>query len=106
MKFSYPKETLKHALYLFSGVLLHCPALILVQIVIFLDPFYRFKGVAKLIHKNNKMKTPARKNILKRLTAIAPSMNLGLHSLRSGGATMEAQSNVNERCLKRHGRWR
>uniref|UniRef100_A0A8W8IRD0 Uncharacterized protein n=1 Tax=Magallana gigas TaxID=29159 RepID=A0A8W8IRD0_MAGGI len=30
----------------------------------------------------------------------------GLHSLRSGGATAAVGSNVNERCIKRHGRWK
>ena len=50
--------------------------------------------------------TAARENILKRLKTIAPSLNLGFHSLRSGGATMAAHSNVNEHCIKRHGRWK
>uniref|UniRef100_K1QMW3 Integrase/recombinase xerD-like protein n=1 Tax=Magallana gigas TaxID=29159 RepID=K1QMW3_MAGGI len=31
---------------------------------------------------------------------------LGIHSLRSGGATVAASSNVDDRCLKRHGRWK
>lgn len=31
--------------------------------------------------------------------------NIGLHSLRSGGATAAANSNVNERCWKKDGRW-
>ncbi|XP_062611724.1 uncharacterized protein LOC134273549 [Saccostrea cucullata] len=31
---------------------------------------------------------------------------LGIHSLRAGGATVAANSNVDERCLKKHGRWR
>ncbi|XP_071123465.1 uncharacterized protein [Mytilus edulis] len=49
--------------------------------------------------------TAAKENIVKRLKLVAPSLNLGLHSLRSGGATA-AKSNVNERCIKRHGRWK
>ena len=31
---------------------------------------------------------------------------LGLHSLRSGGATAAANAGVNDRLFKRHGRWR
>ncbi|XP_061197345.1 integrase/recombinase xerD homolog [Saccostrea echinata] len=31
---------------------------------------------------------------------------LGIHSLRAGGVTVAANSNVDERCLKKHGRWR
>ena len=34
------------------------------------------------------------------------SKKFGLHSLRSGGATAAANSNVKERMFKRHGRWR
>ena len=30
----------------------------------------------------------------------------GLHSLRSGGATAAANAGLNERLLKRHGRWK
>ena len=33
-------------------------------------------------------------------------MNIGLYSLRAGGATVAANSDVNERCWKRHGRWK
>ena len=33
--------------------------------------------------------------------------NYGTHSLRSGGATAAANSDrVNDRCWKRHGRWK
>lgn len=71
-------------------------------------PIFRNKGIAKLIYKNKKISyTAARENILKRLKMVAPSLNLGLHSLRSGGASKAAQSSdVNERCIKRHGRWK
>ncbi|XP_052105787.1 integrase/recombinase xerD homolog, partial [Mytilus californianus] len=31
---------------------------------------------------------------------------IGLHSFRAGGATAAANANVNERCLKKHGRWK
>lgn len=33
-------------------------------------------------------------------------VNIGIHSLRSGGATVAGSSNVDEKCLKRHGRWK
>ena len=70
-------------------------------------PIFRSSGVAKLIYKNKKMSyTSARENIVRRLKIVAPSLNLGLHSLRSGGATMAAMSDVSERCIKRHGRWK
>ena len=58
-------------------------------------------GLAKLIYKNKKLSyTTFRENIVKRLKIVAPCLNLGLHSLRSGGATAAALSDVNERCLK------
>ena len=41
-----------------------------------------------------------------KLKAVNPCLNLGLHSLRAGGATTAARAGVNDRCLKRHGRWR
>jgi hypothetical protein len=33
-------------------------------------------------------------------------LNLGLHSKRSGGATAVVNTNIDERCWKRHGRWK
>ena len=47
--------------------------------------------------------TTARECIVKRLKLVAPELNLGIHSLRSVGATI---AGVNERCWKRHGRWK
>ena len=47
-----------------------------------------------------------RECIVKRLKLVAPELNLGLHSLRSCGATMATNSDINERCWKRHGRWK
>ena len=70
-------------------------------------PIFRSSGIAKLIYKNKKLSyTTAKDNIVKRLKMVAPDLNLGLHSLRSGGATAAARSDVSERCLKRHGRWK
>ena len=37
---------------------------------------------------------------------MSPGCNIGLHSFRSDGATVAANANVNERCLKKHGRWK
>ena len=39
-------------------------------------------------------------------TVVGEHVNIGIHSLRAGGATVAANSNVDERCLKRHGRWK
>ena len=70
-------------------------------------PIFRSKGVCKLIYKNKPISyTTAKENIVNRLKSVAPSLNLGLHSLRSGGATAAAKSDVNERCITRHGRWK
>lgn len=70
-------------------------------------PIFRSKGIAKLIYKNKPLSyTAARENIVKRLKQVAPELNLGLHSLRSGGATAAAKADVNERCIMRHGRWK
>ena len=41
----------------------------------------------------------------KKLKSVEPNLNLGLFSLRSGG-TSAAAPDVNERCIKRHGRWK
>ena len=66
-------------------------------------PIFKSKGIAKLINKNKKLSyTAARENVVKRLKSVAPNLN----SLRSGGASTAAKSYVNERCLKRHGRWK
>ena len=35
-----------------------------------------------------------------------PEAKFGLHSLRAGGATAAANSGVNDRLFKRHGRWK
>jgi hypothetical protein len=51
-------------------------------------PIYRHKGIAKLICKHRKISyTATRENILKRLRSVEQNLNLGLHSLRSGGAS-------------------
>ncbi|XP_063404577.1 uncharacterized protein LOC134688040 [Mytilus trossulus] len=70
-------------------------------------PLYKSKNKSGLIQVNKPISySTARECILKRLKLVAPELNLGLHSLRSGGATAAANSDVNERCWKRHGRWK
>ena len=70
-------------------------------------PLYRSKNKCALVKVNKSISyTTARECILKRLKLVSFDLNLGLHSLRSGGATMAANSDVKERCWKRHGRWK
>ncbi|XP_033757058.1 uncharacterized protein LOC117339517 isoform X1 [Pecten maximus] len=70
-------------------------------------PAYRSKGKCCLIKKNKPISyTRARETILARLKEVCGDANLGLHSMRAGGASMAARSAVNDRCWKRHGRWR
>lgn len=67
---------------------------------------FKCKEGLKLIYKNKKLSyTPARERMLSKLKSVMGNVNIGLHSLRSGGATAAANSNENERCWKKHGRW-
>lgn len=73
---------------------------------ILLRPIYRSGKVCRLIKKDKKLSyTAARESLLKRLMSICPEANIGLHSLRSGGTTVAANTDVSDRCLKTHGRW-
>ncbi|XP_069136087.1 uncharacterized protein [Argopecten irradians] len=68
-------------------------------------PVYRSGSVCRFIHKNKPLSyTGAKEAILKRLSLVSEGKNFGLHSLRSGGASMAANNGVNDRCFKRHGR--
>ena len=70
-------------------------------------PVYRSGSICKLITKNKPLSyTRAKECLVGKLKAVNPCLNLGLHSLRAGGATTAARAGVNDRCLKRHGRWR
>lgn len=73
-------------------------------------PVIRSKGKAKLLGSNKQLSyTRARECILNNLKIAAPDLNLGTHSLRASGASVAAnadQSDINERCLLRHGRWK
>ena len=53
----------------------------------------------KIVHRKTE-------NILRRLKSVEPNLNLSLHSLRSDGASADTWSDVNERCIKIHGRWK
>ena len=70
-------------------------------------PIYRSKSVCKLIFKNKPLSyTSTRENILKLLSLVGGHLNLGLHSIRSEGATTVANTEVKDRNWKRHGRWK
>ena len=70
-------------------------------------PIFRSRAICKLIYKDKKLSyTRARECIVKRLKEVTGFLNIGLHSLRSGGASTAANAQVNERCFKRHGRWK
>lgn len=72
-----------------------------------LRPVVRSRGNCKLVHKNKKLSyTRTREIIISKLKLVAPNLNLGVHSLRAGGASTAANANVSDRCLKRHGRWK
>lgn len=71
-------------------------------------PISKSKNISKLLSCNKKLSyTRARECIIAKLKLVAPDLDLGVHSLRASGASMAANSEgVNERCLKRHGRWK
>ena len=70
-------------------------------------PIYRSGSLCKLIRKNKQLSyTAARESLLKRIRIIRHDVNIGLHSFRSGGATVAANADVSDRCLKKHGRWK
>ena len=70
-------------------------------------PCFRSKDVCTLISKDKPLSyTSARRCLVSRLKEVAGDLNVGLHSLRAGGATAAANAGVNDRCWKRHGRWK
>ena len=99
-----------------AGVTSACPVKMLQRYIslgnidIFSDHFlfksvFKSKEGLKLIYKNKKLSyTRARECMLSKLKSVMGNVNIGLHSLRSGGATAAANSNVNERCWKKHGK--
>lgn len=69
-------------------------------------PLFKSKDGAKLINKNKKLSyTRTRECLVSKLKSVMGNVNIGLHSLRSGGATTAANSDVNDRIWKKHGRW-
>ena len=66
-------------------------------------PIFKSKGVQRLMHKNKPLSyTRTRECIVSKLKIVAPELNLGIHSLRAGGATTVAnRDKINERCLIR-----
>ena len=49
--------------------------------------------------------TRIREVFLEYTTSVFENVNLGLHSLRSGGASAAAKNHVSERMISKHGRW-
>jgi hypothetical protein len=47
-----------------------------------------------------------KESIVSKLRFVSKGLKLGLPSMRSGGATAAANSNINDRVWKRHGRWK
>lgn len=101
-----------------KGVTSACPFTMLKRYMVLCDckmgsddflfkPLLGSKGVKRKIFKNKCLSyTRARECIVSRLKEIDSTLNIGLHSLRAGGATAAAGCGVNERCLMRHGRWK
>ncbi|KAK3108944.1 hypothetical protein FSP39_019460 [Pinctada imbricata] len=70
-------------------------------------PIFRSNEQCSLIKKNKSLSyTRVRECLVSRLKEVSGELNIGVHSLRAGGATAAANSLVNERCWKRHGRWK
>lgn len=70
-------------------------------------PGFISRSSCSLIYKNKPMSyTRIRETVVSRLKEICGDANIGLHSLRASGATAVARTSVNERCWKRHGRWK
>ncbi|XP_053378571.1 uncharacterized protein LOC128548169 [Mercenaria mercenaria] len=71
-------------------------------------PALRSKNVVSLVKVNKPLSyTRAKECIVSKLKLVAPNRNLGTHSLRASGITEAAKSSdISERCLKRHGRWK
>lgn len=64
-------------------------------------------SVSKLISKDKKLSyTRTKECIVSLFKSVNPYLDIGLHSLRSGGVSTAANNDVSERCLKRHGRWK
>ena len=70
-------------------------------------PAFRACKSCALIHKDKALSyTGARECIVGRLKEVDSEIDVGLDSMRAGGATEAANAGVSDRCWKRHGRWR
>lgn len=70
-------------------------------------PIYRSGKICRLIKKDNKLSyTAARESLFRGIRLICPEPNIGLHSFRSGGATVAANTDVSDSCLEKYGRWK
>ena len=71
-------------------------------------PLVKVRSGFKLIEKVKPLSyTRARESIVGLLKEFVPdTTNISLHSFRAGGATAAANAQVQDRCWKRHGRWR
>ena len=74
---------------------------------------YLFKAVntskagSKLIFKDRQLSyTRVKECVVSLFKLVDQNLKIGLHSLRSGGVSTAANNDVNDRCLKRHGRWK
>ena len=64
-------------------------------------------SVSKLISKDKKLSyTRTKECIISLFKSVKPYLDIGLHSLRSGGVSTAANNDVSERCLIRHGKWK
>lgn len=69
---------------------------------------FRLKNVCKLIYKNKKFSyILVRSNFLFMLKLVVGEyVNIGIYFFRLGGVIVVVSLNVDERCLKRYGRWK
>ena len=65
------------------------------------------KAGSKLIFKDKQLSyTRAKECVVSLFKSVDQNLNVALHSLRSGGVSTAANKDINDRCLKRHGRWK
>ena len=71
-------------------------------------PISKGEGSCKLVARNKPISCSTMKGVFRRdlqSLGVEPS-KFGLHSLRSGEATMVANSGVNDRVFQQNGRWK
>jgi integrase len=87
---------------------IHSAGIVLSSDLFLFRPLYKTKSAYSLKSSNRPLSyTRTKEVLLSRLKEVAPiGLDFGLHSLRASGATAAAAAGVNDRCWKRHGRWR